>query len=78
MERGAGCVRIQVCRPLGKALSIMGIMNTKVLRILDEGYIKEIRSIRDIWIIVGFRLIRVIEDNRHIRVKRVIRGIKGY
>ena len=35
-------------------------------------------SIRHIRVIVGFRLIRVIEDNRHIRVKRVIRGIKGY
>jgi hypothetical protein len=35
-------------------------------------------SIRDIWVIVGFRLIRVIEDNRHIRLKRVIRDIKGY
>jgi hypothetical protein len=49
-------VRIQVCRPLGK----------------DIRNIREIMSIRDIWIIVGFRLIRVIEDNGHNRLERVI------
>jgi hypothetical protein len=38
----------------------------------DIRNIREIMSIRDIWIIVGFRLIRVIEDNGHNRLERVI------
>ncbi len=57
------CVHIQVFRPLGNTLSIMGICNIRSIR-----DIRDSRDIRNIRVTRGIRDIRVIIDFRNIRV----------